>query len=241
MHRLIPSFALLAGACLALAPALPAGAVVLVPGEQTQLTGTSVAERPELAGTVLADELRPFSIGLTGGDVITGQIQDRVVRSDAGTLDFYLRVQNDASSDRPLGVGPGGGCAPAGSEACYALVFAFANDGPGFTYDVDFRTDGLGADASAGVLAAQGFFIFDLPALAPGESSSFYFVHTDATAFEPGINNGLLVNGAGEGLAAGAEFSHFQPVRAVPLPAAWLLFGAGLAGLMPWLRRGAKA
>jgi hypothetical protein len=57
----------------------------------TSLGGTTSAARPELAGTVLEDDVQTFSfLG------ITGTVQNRVVREDvSGTLDFYWRIKVD--------------------------------------------------------------------------------------------------------------------------------------------------
>ncbi len=55
------------------------------------ISGTTVAARPELAGTVLEDKITEFTI--TGaGETLSGTIQNRVVRSIDGTLDFYWRI-----------------------------------------------------------------------------------------------------------------------------------------------------
>jgi hypothetical protein len=59
------------------APAIP-----LPPGD-TALSGTTVAERPELAGVVEADMLVPYSFQGAGSSV-SGVIQNRVVRSVDG-------------------------------------------------------------------------------------------------------------------------------------------------------------
>lgn len=77
------------------------------------LSGTTAAARLELAGVVVEDVLRPFTIGLFGGGEIHGTLQDRVVREDiAGTLDLYYRIFNDASS---FGVSAGGFIIPLSS------------------------------------------------------------------------------------------------------------------------------
>ena len=59
----------------------------------TPLGGTTVALRPELAGTVIEDVLTPFSFGALN---LTGTVQNRVVReTNTGTLDFYWRIKVD--------------------------------------------------------------------------------------------------------------------------------------------------
>ena len=65
--------------------------VVVDGGPAANLSGTTAAKRPELAGTVLKDVVRPFSINLLGGGKITGTVQDRVVREKkTGTLRLLL-------------------------------------------------------------------------------------------------------------------------------------------------------
>ena len=71
---------------------LSAHAVLLNPGDfAVPLPGTSVALEPQLAGSVLIDELIPFSFSAgVGLGNITGQVQQRIVQSSMdGTLDFY--------------------------------------------------------------------------------------------------------------------------------------------------------
>lgn len=62
--------------------ALSVHAVTLVPGVGTSLPGTTVIAEPQLAGTVLVDEIIPFSFlaGVGGGDIF-GTVQQRIVRS----------------------------------------------------------------------------------------------------------------------------------------------------------------
>jgi hypothetical protein len=73
-------------------------AVALVPGVVSALPGTSVAAEPPLAGLIIEDKMLDFSM-TTGKGLVSGQVQSRVVRSSVdGTLDFYWRVLNDASS-----------------------------------------------------------------------------------------------------------------------------------------------
>ena len=91
--------ALLAAATFALC-VNSAEAVLLNPGDNLALPGTTVAAEPQLAGTVLVDDLIPFSFSAGSGlGNITGEVQQRIVRSSVdGTVDFYWRVVNDANS-----------------------------------------------------------------------------------------------------------------------------------------------
>jgi len=144
------------------APSLPA--VPLPPGD-TVLSGTTVAARPELAGVVEEDVLIPYSFQGAGFSV-SGVIQNRVVRSVDGTLDFYWRIISDASSTGD--------------------ITAFRVGGfDGFALDGDFRLDGVG---SVGPDTARNFgggfvnFLFS-DGVSAGQSSFFFFLDTQATAF----------------------------------------------------------
>ncbi len=152
-------------------------AFVAEPFLDTPLPGTTVAARPELAGTVLEDVLQPFSFGALN---ISGVVQNRVVREDvAGTLDFYWRVLVDPTST-------GGGVS----------VFRLFNFDYDNLNDADWRIDGEGsAVAYIGKLFNPADhpdgrinFLFD-PDVPPGDpaivttGSYFFFLHTDATQY----------------------------------------------------------
>ena len=80
-------------ALLAISPT--AWAVPPAPSAPVLIAGTTHADRPELAGEVIRDELSAFEIrDAQGGLVFQGTIQQRVVRSNLdGTLDFYYRIR----------------------------------------------------------------------------------------------------------------------------------------------------
>jgi hypothetical protein len=153
--------------------------------------GVTVQSRPELSGTVVADELRPFVMTVEGvfsrtlsgyqvGDpLFSGAFQDRVVREEVtGTLTFYYRIaQLDGglvqSVDVPM---PG-----------HVLV------------DVDFRLDDLGRVGPDSVSRSFGGTVND-PGVAhlapemlsfgfipncvtPADPSRFFFARTNETAF----------------------------------------------------------
>lgn len=98
------------------------------------LTGTTAAERPELAGVVLEDQLRPFEAGS-----VRGVLQDRVVRSDStGLLAFYSWIRE---------LSPG-----ANLDQSMALDYGWSVGHIPPTADCDFRIDGLGETGPESVL-----------------------------------------------------------------------------------------
>ena len=207
------------GAAALLAACL-AAAVPLVPGTAVTLPGTTFADRPELGGTVVQDDLVPFSfVGSPTGGLISGTVQNRVVLTGAGTYDFYWRVTNDANSAGAVGTLRLGNLLPS-------------------AYDADWRADGSGAIApSFGYLfdGGGGFVNFDFrngtSALEAGTDSRFFFLHTDATAYD---KSGFYdVGNVGQNASSGF-FATYAPV---PEPAPFAALGVGAVAL---LRRRAK-
>jgi hypothetical protein len=207
----------MAGMLLTTAP--NAHAEILRPGELVPLQGTTLVARPELAGTVVEEVLRPFSIDFGGGRTATGTIQDRVVRETAGTLDFYYRVFNDSTS-----------------EGAINFVVRNLQVNPwAFSTDVDFRLDepgDIGAEsASRNALGSPGgdqiFVNFLDTSIEPGESSRFFFMKTNATSYDE--NAGAEIAGiTSNGVQNGVNFLTFQPI---PEPATIWLLGWASAGL----------
>jgi hypothetical protein len=147
-----------------------AGAVIVTDGGTVALSGTNVAARPELAGLILEDVLLPYTITGGTGQVATGVIQNRVVReTSTGQLDFYYRFIPDARSNMLL-------------TALRTSGFA------GFSTDVDYRLDGVGAvgpdSAHAFGGPFTGFINFQfINAPSATADSLFMFVHTTATSY----------------------------------------------------------
>jgi hypothetical protein len=182
----------------------------LIENTSVALSGTTSALRPELAGTIIEDRVRPFSLTLPTGGLITGSIQDRVVRQDgAGTLDFYWRVLSDTSS--------------AGDLAYFRIGNFVPNP---YVFDANYRTDGSGdVPASAaflfgGVHAGQGYVNFAVT-ISPGQSSLFMFLSTSATEYGDVAAMDVATPGTTE---ASNLLSTFAPAL-VPEPSALALFG----------------
>lgn len=176
----------------------------------TMLPGTTSALRPELAGTVLEDDVQSFSYGS-----VSGTVQSRVVREDvAGTLDFYWRIEVDPNS---LGTVP---------------EFMVRDFGYSHLTDADFRIDGLGSSFPYAALvfnpaaAPTGVIDFIMgPPVQAGSGSLFVFLRTSATDY---AKTAVYVVGNPFTADQAAFNLTFAPV---PEPASWLMLGLGLAAL----------
>ena len=181
------------------------------------LPGTSYVERPELGGVVLEDMITDFSIS-GAGENLTGTIQNRVIRSNDGTVDFSWRITSvsgmgDLSAFRVIGF-------------------------DGYTLDADWRTDG---DGNVSPTTARYFgdgsgavnFLFDRIEVGPNDQSYFFFLDTNATHYDLTGQFDLLCADTG---CISSGYDTFAP-SAVPVPAAVWLFGSGLVGLLGIARR----
>ncbi|MCX5660779.1 MAG: PEP-CTERM sorting domain-containing protein [Planctomycetota bacterium] len=196
----------------------------MTPGNAIPLSGTSVAARPELAGGVLADVLRPFTITAADGGTISGTLQDRVSIGIDGALLFETRIRDTRSVP-----------AVTGAPAPVLLTVVHTSFSPSlvsFT-DVDFATDSLGTlgpDVAArgpGILSFQIGFQFS-NGLAGGTDSHFFFARTDSPWFEAEGEYTLSDANGNSTTVVG-----FQP--AIPEPASIALLG--LPGLALLRRR----
>jgi uncharacterized membrane protein len=183
LSPVLAQLARFAPAIVALSCAVPqAFALPLLPGAEVSPTGTTVALRPELAGLVLADTNRRFSVPDGAGGTVRGHLQDRVVRStETGTLIFSQRIVLDRASSTVVSPGE---WTISGETAV--------------TTDVDYRTDGLGSvGASSSQRGATGSTVrYKLPrAMGPGESTYFHDMLTNALAFNSGGQT--VINGTG--------------------------------------------
>lgn len=179
------------------------------PFADTALTGTTVAARPELAGVVLEDAIQAFNF-----QGVTGTVQNRVVREASGTLDFYWKVNVDSSATGT------------GVAALRLTDFGLAN-----ISDADWRIDGLGTIGATTARLFNGAsyptgsvnFLFG-DGIRAGESSSFFFLHTNAMAYAKTAQFDLLDVGP-QNLSP--VYSTFAP--AVPEPSSYAMVLAGLA------------
>jgi len=161
---------------------------------------------------VLEDVLTPYEFS-GAGEFVKGVVQNRVVRSSVdGTLDFSWRIRPDVSSTGDI------------------LAFRVGGFGA-FALDADWHIDGLGSVAPH---TARNFgggsvnFLFSNPGVGPTDSSRFFFLDTQATAYASVGEYDLLCapNDCVSGL-----FTTFAPT-AVPEPSAFVLFAIGLVGLV---------
>jgi len=207
------------GALLFLVLSGVAQAVILPPGATLNLSGTTVAADPDLAGVVEVDNIVPFSFAANGG-TISGDVQVRVVRSSVDNkLDFYWRVFNDAVSSGAIGS---------------FRIGDFMSD----IYDANWRIDGLGNVAPTSATRFSGtfdsFVNFNFGNhLAPGLQSRFIFLDTSAASY---ARNAIYdLTNLGQTQISGL-FSMYGPVATVPEPAPVALFALALV-TFAWLAR----
>jgi PEP-CTERM motif len=192
----------------------------------TSLGGTTSAARPELAGTVIEDEIQEFDFA-----GLKGRVQNRVVRETAsGTLDFYWRVVLDEVSDV--------------SRFNGISAFRLIDFGYDWINDADWRIDGLPApDPGAAPYVGRVFnpanepggainFLFPDPPVRTDFPSFFFFLHTDATAYAKTARYDLTSEPNG---AISSLYETFAP--AIPEPSTYGLMALGLLGVGAAARR----
>jgi hypothetical protein len=208
-----------------------AQAVSVSPGSTVALPGTTVAAEPDLAGLVVQDDTTPFTICCTnsnpgGGPVnITGSVQERVVLAADGFYDFYWRVFVDSTSTAALG------------------YFRLGNFGSlTANYNINYRTDGLGSTAPGSVtrFSPQANFYnynFNPGGIAPGSTSFFLFMDTNATSYSKAAFYDVTDLGQNP---ISAPFATWGPTP-VPIPAAVWLLSSAVAALGLLRRRPPRA
>jgi len=163
-------------------------AVPALADEYWDIRGTTSSARPDLAGTVLVDQVRRFQGFDSTGATFKGTFQDRVVRrSVSGTLDFYYKITLDSASTASIS----------------RVVRSGFDEVPMGSHDVAWRVDGLGTvGPSMAHRAAQCCIetIFGAAGgLNPGKESRFVFIGTGATQYDAkGVINIFPIAPAGD-------------------------------------------
>lgn len=235
--RLTPILLVSAAVIALAAPAHAASTIIAGPGSYG-VGATTSAEEPDLAGVVLEDRLQPFTINGADGGLVTGVIQERVVRSDVtGFLHFYHRVTLETIEGFDIG--------------SYIEWLDFDPVATGDPLAVGRRTDGLGSPTGSSYdLAATGqsrfdFNLLDLDPANAGFSTQFHYVKTNATHYA--LTGQLRLSGFefigfdAEGIAS--DWLPTFAAAVVPEPQGWVIMiaGFGLAGAAVRRRRGLRA
>ena len=224
MKKLVASAVLAAlGSPLVAAP-LPPGGVIFP-------TGTTNAADPDLAGTVINDNLIDVLFG-SGFFIASYKVQNRVVRSNnLGTLAFYPRIRD------PLNLGF--------AERLEVIGFRLTGYAEATLTDVDFRTDGSGDKGPSSVSRSLDgdtlTFRYEDPLIndafnPPGvrDTSLFPLLKTEQKWYRKTGTLTIFARAAGsdpDDPLESVTISGIAVPTVVPLPASALLLVGGIAGL----------
>jgi len=210
------AMAMIAGMFSSVSHAVPVGV-----GQTVALPGTTLAAEPNLAGTVLFDNVYSFNQTF-GTDVYVGSVQERVVQeTGSGTLDFYWRVFNTGTPGIDATLGD----------------FRVGNFNiPSTPVNLNYRTDGLGSVAPGSAERFTGsfanYFNYLFPnGIAPGESSYFLLAETSATNFAQNAGFDLTNVGETQIVYTGVQ------VSPIPEPATCAVMAVGLGVMWFAIRR----
>lgn len=211
--------------------ASPVVSAPLSPGGVIFPTGTTSAADPDLAGTVINDDLIDVNLG-SGFFIASYNVQNRVVRStNLGSLIFAPRIRD------PLNLGF--------SERFEIVAFRLTGFAGATLTDVDFRTDGLGDKGPSSVSRSNDGDLLTFRYEDPLQNDSFDPPGVRDTSYFPSIKTTATKFrkiGTMTILGRRAEADPNDPLTSVtirgiavpaviPLPASALLLLAGIAGL----------
>jgi len=164
-----------------LLPAAALGVPTAVINFTRALPGTTAAAEPSLAGTVLTDQVLPYSTLPGAVRPAKGTVQVRTVRGADGRLNFYWRIVAHPSS----------------RDVVHALeLYRF----PRRVYDANWRKDGLGTvnpvlvGGTLSGLVWRMQFVFR-PTIRPGQESRFFFLRARTATTRPALIRIRFENG----------------------------------------------
>ena len=152
-----------------IATSAQAASIFLPPGGFAPLVGTKSVWEPDLAGTVIRDQLLSFEIRNAAGALLyRARLQDRVVRSAAtGKLHLYQRIRDAAPA------------LPGRVTSIRSMDFG------GWNTWVEYRIDGLGNVGPANAVRSPALgtsIAFNMPAPGLGGGASSLFILRKTTA-----------------------------------------------------------
>lgn len=204
---------LIAGDVLVLAGllALPAHAVLVIPGDTVTLEGTTFSARPDLNGPVLDHRWVPFSV-MAGADLFAAGSVELTLRSRAEELVVFYRINLD----------PGPAYVAALSSEWLPIEGAIP------PIDADFMLDGPvgAAPLSATAAASYGSVVFNFEPGFQGGSSREMYTTTGSDLWQFGYWGASLRLADGLGHEVEIPFPTYGSF--IPEPSAWLLTLLGL-------------